>query len=117
MGQMMTLVNKDSTIRKEETVENTTARIWRERPISDTWLYRGVDEAGRRGWFIRLELTGLYPRRVGPFATRAAALDRIEAMLAQFVTEPLTELQNDLAEGQTCVVEGVPRLTGRTRSR
>ena len=38
----------------------------RERPISEEWLFQGKDELGREGWFLRIEVTGLWPRRVWP---------------------------------------------------
>lgn len=43
---------------------------YRERALSQEWLFHGKDEVGREGWFVRIEVTGMYPRRVGPFARK-----------------------------------------------
>lgn len=109
------LVDTDTTRGPEQAHELTIVQTWRERPISDRWLVRGQDEVGRRGWFLRFEVTGLYTRRVGPFPTRAAALERLEELLATIITDPLCTLQNELSAAQRCVVEGIPRLMGRSR--
>jgi hypothetical protein len=90
-----------------------------ERPLSTRQLFCGQDEAGRRGWFLRLEVTGLYARRVGPFPTRAAALDCVDDLLAEIIIGPLLDLQNDLVDesNRRYVIEGVKTLTGRTKGR
>lgn len=46
-------------------VEPSAPHQFRECPISEEWLFQGTDEVGREGWFLRLTISGLYPRRVG----------------------------------------------------
>lgn len=84
---------------------------YRERAISEDWLFHGKDEVGREGWFVRIEVTGMYPRRVGPFATQEEACEVLEDFLHDLV-EPFGTLERELDRPQqNCVVEGVPRLT------
>jgi hypothetical protein len=83
---------------------------YRERAVSEDWLFHGKDEVGREGWFVRIEVTGMYPRRYGPFATQAEACELLEDFLHDLV-EPFGNLERDLDRPeQTCVIEGVPRL-------
>jgi hypothetical protein len=106
------------TLVDTETVPAPEAdRTWRERPVSDRWLFRAQDEAGRRGWFLRFEVTGLYARRVGPFPTRTDALACLEAMLAEITLGPLLDLHNVIRDKQACATEAIPRLTGRAKGR
>jgi hypothetical protein len=30
------------------------AKIWRERPVTDEVIFKGTDECGRSGWFLRV---------------------------------------------------------------
>ena len=83
---------------------------YRERAVSEDWLFHGKDEVGREGWFVRIEVTGMYPRRVGPFATQEDACELLEDFLHDLL-EPLRNLESELERPeQSCVVEGVPRL-------
>lgn len=87
---------------------------YRERAVSEDWLFHGKDEVGREGWFVRIEVTGMYPRRYGPFATQQEACGLLEDFLHDLV-EPFSNLDRDLDRPeQTCVIEGVPRLTATT---
>ena len=106
-------------VEKKPATHTDSTQWWIERSPSTRQLFCGQDEAGRRGWFFRVDITGLYPRRVGPFPTRAEALDCFEDLPAEIILEPLLNLQNELAGGpsQRCVIEGVPTLTGRTNGR
>lgn len=94
----------------DEMGHDVGVKVWRERILTEDELFHGVDEAGRTGWFLRLSLTGLYPRRVGPYHTKEEALDVLESVAAAFVQEPLIDLLNDLTATQACVQEGVPPL-------
>ncbi|MBX3325157.1 MAG: hypothetical protein U0223_07460 [Nitrospira sp.] len=85
-------------------------RVWRERTLTEEELFHGTDEAGRTGWFLRLSVTGLYPRRIGPYNSREEALDVLDAVAAEFVMDTLTEILNGLEDGQVCSQEGVPLL-------
>lgn len=88
---------------------------YRERAVSEDWLFHGKDEVGREGWFVRIEVTGMYPRRVGPFATQEEACGLLEDFLHDLV-EPFGNLERDLDRPeQSCVVEGVPRLAATTK--
>lgn len=95
---------------KQETQEENH-RIWRERALTEEELFHGTDGAGRTGWFLRLTLPGLYPRRIGPYASQEDASAVHEAVLHEFELDTMTDLLNDLEDGQACVTEGVPRLT------
>lgn len=91
------------------------ARIWREQPISEDWLFQATDERGCEGWFLRLCITGLYPRRVGPFPSKAVALAVLEDFILTCDREVLCELQNSMDGNSVYVIESVPTLTaGRT---
>lgn len=94
----------------DETTQEEQGRVWRERTLSEEELFHGTDEAGRTGWFVRLSLTGLYPRRIGPYSSQEEALGVLEAVAAEFVMDSLTDILNDLTNGQTCVQEGVAPL-------
>jgi hypothetical protein len=85
-------------------------RTWRERALSEEELFQGTDEAGRTGWFLRLTLTGMYPRRIGPYDSKEEALAVSEAVIAEFVMDSMTDILNDVERGQVCILEGVPRL-------
>lgn len=105
-------------VEKEPVTHTDSTQQWNERPLSPRELFCGQDETGRRGWFLRLEITGLYPRRVGPFPTRTDALECVETFLAEIILEPLLNLQNELSRSsRRCVIEGVPTLTGRKTGR
>jgi hypothetical protein len=109
MGTTLTLVNKETVPAPE------AERTWRERPVSDRWLFRAQDDAGRRGWFLRIEVTGLCARRVGPFSTRAGALACLETLLAEITLGALLDMQNEIQEEHACVcvTEELPTLIGR----
>jgi hypothetical protein len=108
MGTTLTIVDKKPVPAPE------AERTWRERPVSDRWLFRAQDEAGRRGWFLRFEVTGLYARRVGPFPTRTDALKCLETLLAEITLGALLDLHNVMTSEQACMSEDIPRLIGQT---
>ena len=69
------------------------------------------DELGREGWFLRIEVTGMWPRRCGPFRTQAAACEFLEYVLGNELLEAFCNIENEIhGPEQACVVEGVPRL-------
>ncbi len=93
-----------------EEVEQETCSSYRECEPSEECLFQGRDEVGREGWFLRLEVTGMYTRRCGPFETREEAMEHLESF-ANDVEEAFTEIGNHLHQpGQVITVEGVPRL-------
>jgi len=87
-------------------------KIWRERPVTDEVMFRGTDECGRSGWFIRLTVSGFYPRRIGPYRTKGQALTVLENFVCDGAMELLCNLQNEMGDEQVYVVEGVPPLIG-----
>jgi len=79
---------------------------WRERPLTAEELFEAEDGLGARGWWLRLNVTGLYARRFGPFATRDEAEHIYETFLDLVVTEALCEAHNSLMRApQRCVIE------------
>ena len=85
-------------------------QVWHERALAEKSVFHGEDELGRTGWFLRLEVTGLFPRRCGPFASREEAVDTLGRFLGDLVPGALGELRNELDVGQ-CVVEGFQPIT------
>lgn len=104
MSESLSLTTVESEESKEEPY-----RYWRERDLTADELFESTNEVGRSGWFFRLEMTGLFPRRLGPFQNRAEALTAYEAFMDDLVTGPLCELENRFYSGDH-VVEGIPRL-------
>jgi len=100
------------TVQRDEEPNEDPPRLWRERHLSEEELFEATDEVGRTGWFIRLDITGLFSRRLGPFDSKDAALKCFEECVARMMFDPLCELQAELTEGQY-VIEGIPRLTGK----
>ena len=94
----------------DESTQEEPVRVWRERILTEEELFHGTDEAGRTGWFLRLSVTGLYPRRIGPYHTKEEAVAVLEDVAYQFVVEVITNIQNDLESHQVCVQEGVAPL-------
>jgi hypothetical protein len=102
----LALVTTESTKMKPEGKD----RIWRERPLTEDVLFRGTDEGGRSGWFLRLTVSGMYPRRVGPYWTKAEAINALEEFVADVYSEPFLNVMNAAQNGQAFIVEGVPIL-------
>lgn len=44
-------------------------------------------EQGRTVWYLRFRVTGMFPRRFGPFASRHKALLALDAMLGSMVDQ------------------------------
>jgi hypothetical protein len=112
MNNTLTLVSES-----KETKPAEKGRTWRERPITDDLIFRGTDECGRSGWFLRLTVSGLYPRRVGPYRTKDHALEVLEEFIARVEVEALCDIDNDKTVQQACVVEGVPLLAAPRKTR
>jgi hypothetical protein len=87
-------------------------KIWRERPVTEEVIFKGTDDCGRSGWFLRLTVSGLYPRRVGPYRTKGQALTVLEDFVCDVVMESFCNLHNEMRDEQVYVVEGVPQLIG-----
>jgi len=98
----------------EPTVETKDAsskrtRTWRERALAPDEIFQGADEVGRSGWFLRFAVTGMYPRRIGPFDSYEDALAVHESLVDELITA-FIDAENDLECWQACFVEEVPRL-------
>jgi hypothetical protein len=106
-------MEKSMTLVKSEPKAKPTIRAWRELPITRDTVFRGKDECGRTGWFLRITVSGLYPRRVGPYLTKRTAIDKLEEILAAIIQEPLLEMEADITDAQAYVIEGIPTLNGR----
>ena len=59
MDTPLTLVTTEPT----EPEPKPIVRTWRELPVTEDMLFRGTDERGRSGWFMRLTVGGMFPRR------------------------------------------------------
>ena len=109
MDTPLTRVMADAT----EMEPKRIVRSWRELPVTDDVLFRGTDERGRSGWFVRLLVEGLFPRRVGPYRTKSEASDVLENFMTEIQMELFLNLMNDMKDHQAYVIEGVPMLNGR----
>ena len=109
LARVMSLVSNNT-----EQAEAPALCVHRERELSEEWLFQGTDERGCKGWFLRIEVTGMYPRRCGPFETQEDALEFLEAFLSDVATDPFCELDNRVRTPQLCMVEGIPRLAATT---
>lgn len=108
----MTLVSESG-----EQSEASESITYRECDPAQHCLFQGKDEVGREGWFLRLEVIGMYTRRCGPFDTREEAL-AILNRFANKVVEGYIDVMNDLdMPKQLAVVEGAPQLTATTNER
>jgi hypothetical protein len=94
-----------------EEAEEETYTSYRECDPSAECLFQGRDEVGREGWFLRIEVMGMFPRRCGPFETREEALKILDGF-ANKVIEGYVDVMNDMdMPEQLTIVEGVPQLT------
>ena len=107
MDTPLALVTESTEIKPAQRV-----KIWRERPVTADVIFRGTDDCGRSGWFLRLTVSGLYPRRVGPYRTKDQALNVLEDFLGEVEMELYCNLHNEMGDTQVYVVEGVPPLIG-----
>ena len=87
-------------------------KIWRERPVTEEVIFKGTDDCGRSGWFLRLTVSGMYPRRVGPYRTKGQARKVLEDFVCEVEMEAFCNLHNEMKDAQVYVVEGVPQLIG-----
>ncbi len=65
---------------------------------------------GASGWFLRLNISGIFPRRVGPFSTKEETVELLEGFVSEVVLGSLLDIQNGMDGNQACVAEGVRRL-------
>jgi len=74
----LTAVPKGSTAEPSKKKRECLVNI--ETPPKPEWFVR-TREQGRWVWYLRLRLTGLFPRRFGPFRTRHRALLALDEMI------------------------------------
>ena len=69
------------------------------------WIVSSVS-FGRREWFLRLQITGWCPRRLGPFETEGKALYFLDSVLNK-LSESIAQAENEQASSfcGRCVVE------------
>jgi hypothetical protein len=49
------------------------------------WLVYSVNGQGVREWFVRVEIGGLYPRRLGPFSSQQKAVKHYDETQRRFL--------------------------------
>lgn len=91
---------------QETAVDQDLKSIWWERQVPESALFYATDEAGRTGWFIRFEMPGLYPRRLGPFDSKEAGL----CFMGNAIMQMFSECINEIDSPGVCIVEGIPML-------
>lgn len=62
-----------------------------EMPAQVDWLVPATTPRGRRVWYCRFTVTGLFPRLYGPFASKRKAVRFLDAAIST-LSESLTEL-------------------------
>ena len=78
-----------------------TGRITQiEMPPQEVWLVSATTPGGRRIWYCRFAVTGLFPRLYGPFASKRKAVRFLDAAIST-LSESLTEL-DAVREEHTC---------------
>lgn len=86
-----------------------------ERAPAPSWFVRATNDFGTEELFLRLNITGLYPRRYGPFDSETAAADFLNRFLAT-LSRPLCDLLNELDNGQRAIIEDtLARATDATQ--
>ena len=97
-----------------EKPESTTAEpqeqegessIYRECALSDQSIFYAAEEVDSQGWFLRIQVTGMYPRRCGPFSTRKDAVGFLDNFISKALMNAFCELENQITVGQAYVVE------------
>ncbi len=99
------------TLVKEEAGERSDQRETRkhkrrkiqliETPPQPGWTVCVKDERGKWVWYTRLEVTGLLPRRYGPFKSKGQAL--------LFLDDVLDDLTDVLCEGANKAQDGLSK--------
>lgn len=107
MDKALALVNETKQMKPSR-----GGRLWRECPVTDDVIFEATDDCGRAGWFLRLTVSGLYPRRVGPYRTKEQAINVWEAFITEVELGLFLDLMNEMDPTQAYVVEGVPQLIG-----
>lgn len=78
------------------------------------WFIQGKGPHGRSVWYVRLQITGLLPRRYGPFPTKAHVMMFLEdalSLLLKWHSEVYDLTQKRVARrgyvgpGEACTIE------------
>lgn len=64
-----------------------------------SWFVQAKTEDGSRAWFLRVKVTGLHPRRFGPFESKSMALLFLDRVV-DGMHDALSEAGNQLAAYQ-----------------
>ena len=72
----------------------TFERRYLDRKPEGPWLLRSVNSFGQEEWFLRVEVTGLHPRRFGPMATK----EEVFEFFSHVIDELLVQLDADLPQ-------------------
>ncbi len=96
-----------------------------ERKPHDTWLVQTLNEYGEREVFLRVECTGLFPRRFGPFKNDHDALvflDRVASEVWDAYSEAtnhcdtLLHIADHIIKEDAYTLQHLPRLNGHHHS-
>ena len=101
----------------EQQEHNPASPVYRECPLSEHSIFYGTEEANFQGWFLRIHVTGMYPRRCGPFTTREGALGFLDTFISRALMNAFSELENQITVGQAYVVEGGARMAATANGR
>jgi len=96
MGQSLIDTDNAKTVaprKKRERIE-----IMEVKPREE-WFTRSRDQFGRPVWFLRVEMTGLRPRRFGPFPTKRKGLMFLDHLLNQ-LGDGFSEATGDIGRYQ-----------------
>lgn len=96
MGQSLIDTDNAKTVaprKKRERIE-----IMEVKPREE-WFKRSRDQFGRQVWFLRVEMTGLRPRRFGPFPTKHKGLLFLDHLL-NGITDAVCDAGNNLGRYQ-----------------
>ncbi len=84
------MVKQASAVKTPDSNANKVVLV--ERKPQPDWFASARNEHGKRQVFLRFEMTGLYPRRFGPFQTKREAL--------LFLDDVLNQAQDVFNEGE-----------------
>ncbi|MGC4099473.1 MAG: hypothetical protein QM706_20425 [Nitrospira sp.] len=94
---------KSTTAEPQE--QEGESSIYRECALSDQSIFYAAEEVDYQGWFLRIQVTGMYPRRCGPFSTRQDAVGFLDHFISKALMNAFCELENQITVGQAYVVE------------
>ncbi len=75
-----------------------------ERKPQPDWFVRARNEHGKLEWFLRIQCTGLYPRRFGPFPTKQRALLFLDDVLNETL-DTITGTSSQWEPNRACILE------------